>query len=94
MSDKRRKHSGRKRASGELKTLNLRKFEKMIRMSGDDGFVATPHADPRYYPKVVPNKPRREEKRVSSVDEQNRRLAKVRDDELRGRNLKPEGAKI
>jgi hypothetical protein len=55
MSTKNRKHSGRKRPSGELVRLNLRKFEKMIALAGSRGFQATPHIDPRYYPTIVIN---------------------------------------
>ena len=57
MSTKNRKHSGRKRPTGELKTLNLRKFEKMIALAGDRGMDVTPHVDPRYYPTSLPHKP-------------------------------------
>lgn len=57
MASDKRKHSGRKRATGELKLLNLRKFEKMLRIAGDRGHDVVPHIDPRYYPKIVPHKP-------------------------------------
>jgi hypothetical protein len=57
MATKNRKHSGRKRPTGELKKLNLRKFEKMIALAGDRGLDVIPHIDPRYYPTIVPHKP-------------------------------------
>ena len=61
MSTKNRKHSGRKRPSGELVRLNLRKFEKMIALAGGRGYQATPHIDSRYYPKIVINPKKRRE---------------------------------
>lgn len=57
MASDKRKHSGRKRPTGELKMLNLRKFEKMLRLAGDGGFDAQAHIDSRYYPKIQPHKP-------------------------------------
>lgn len=57
MSTKNRKHSGRKRPAGELKMLNLRKFEKMVAISVLEGWNVTEHPDPRYYPKIIPVKP-------------------------------------
>lgn len=84
---KRRKHSGRKRNTGELAMLNLRKFEKMIRMSGDDGFVVVPHVDPRYYPKIIPNHPRPTGKALFATEMEAERRAKMRAARERGADL-------
>lgn len=54
---KNRKHSGRKRPTGELLKLNLKKFEKMVAISGDRGMDIAMTSDPRYYPKITPHKP-------------------------------------
>ena len=56
MATKNRKHSGRKRPTGELKKLNLRKFEKMIALVGKGEMDVIPHIDPRYYPTIIPRK--------------------------------------
>lgn len=52
-----RKHSGRKRPNGEIMKLNLKKFEKMVAISGDRGMDVHQHIDPRYYPTIIPHKP-------------------------------------
>lgn len=87
MADKRRKHSGRKRSTGEVKMLNMRKFEKMIRMSGDEGFVVVPHIDPRCYPKIIPNKPRPVGKALFASEMEAERRAKMRAARERGADL-------